>query len=104
MIEPTDEMVRAFSDADFSECGNADWEDEHVRIGLAAVLAIVERDYDVRRRNDWPIDCAKCLVFIAPWSPDEWPRQKAMTHIRPGGGPDWEANRDHDPVPYRSGS
>jgi hypothetical protein len=44
VIEPSDDMVRAFSDADFSGCGNADWEDSHVRVGLAAVLAIVERD------------------------------------------------------------
>lgn len=49
MIELTPEMVRAFSDADFSGCGNADWEDSHVRVGLAAVLAIVERD-----RSDAP--------------------------------------------------
>lgn len=64
MTEPTDEMIRAFSDADFSGCGNADWEDSHVRIGLAAVLAIVERDYDVRKAlcmqsnpQDWGALC-----------------------------------------------
>lgn len=54
MIEPTDEMVTAFSNADFSGCGNAVWEDEHIRIGLAAVLAIVERDYHLRTRAAAP--------------------------------------------------
>lgn len=44
MIEPTDEMVQAFNGADFSGLGPADWEDAHVRAGLAAVLPIVERD------------------------------------------------------------
>lgn len=34
-----DEMVRAFNEADFSGCGTADWEDSHIRIGLAAALA-----------------------------------------------------------------
>lgn len=103
MIEITPEMDRAM----YQALAAAEPGRHHaaVRRGLAAALAIVERDYDVReRRNDWPIDCAKCLVYIAPWSPDEWPRNKAMTHIRPGGGPDWEANRDHDPVPHRSAS
>lgn len=41
IIEPTDEMIAAFNAADFSGCGNADWDDSHVRAGLAAVLAIV---------------------------------------------------------------
>ncbi len=45
MIPVTDEMLQAFNGADFSGCGNADWEDSHLRIGLAAVLAIVERDH-----------------------------------------------------------
>jgi hypothetical protein len=37
-------MVRAYSEADYSGAGNANWEDEHVRIGLAAVLALIERE------------------------------------------------------------
>lgn len=44
MIEPTQELLNAFSNADFSGCGNADWEDEHLRIGLAAVIPLIERD------------------------------------------------------------
>jgi hypothetical protein len=60
MIEPTDEMVRAFSDADFSGCGNADWDDSHVRIGLAAAIPIVVRNYAARvegKRGDGLCDC-----------------------------------------------
>lgn len=34
-----DDMIRAFNEADFSGCGNADWEDSHIRAGLAAALA-----------------------------------------------------------------
>lgn len=45
MIEPTDEMLAAFSNADFTGCGNADWEDSHLRIGLAAVLPLAERQW-----------------------------------------------------------
>jgi len=46
VIEPTDEMLRAFDDAAWSDpidiAGEASAND---RAGLAAVLAIVERDY-----------------------------------------------------------
>ncbi len=38
MTVPTEKMVAAFNDADFTGCANADWSDEHVRIGLAAAL------------------------------------------------------------------
>ena len=57
MIEPTDEMLAAFlaawddenriineSGAEFVEVGQRD------RAGLTAVLAIVERDYEIKRR------------------------------------------------------
>jgi hypothetical protein len=40
-VKVTDEMVAAFSNADFTGTGNADWEAEHVRIGLAAVLDLI---------------------------------------------------------------
>lgn len=43
MIEPTDEMVAAFT-RHFFTC----FRDQDVRDALAAVLAVVERDYDVR--------------------------------------------------------
>jgi len=42
----------------------------------------------------WPLDCPKCGAGIGPWSPDTVGSE--MTHIRPGGGPDWQANQDHD--------
>lgn len=45
MIEVTAERVAAFNGADFSGCGNADWEDSHVRAGLTPVLADVEREH-----------------------------------------------------------
>lgn len=44
----------------------------------------------------WPTECARCDQPIGPWSPDTVGSE--MTHIVAGGGPDWEANRDHDPV------
>lgn len=55
-IEITDDMVAAFNDADFSGLGNADWEDSHIRVGLAAVLALPEVRQaihdEVRRENE----------------------------------------------------
>jgi hypothetical protein len=47
MIEPTDEMVRAFREVD--TCDDMCAQGLHDR--LAAVLAIVERDYDVSRKR-----------------------------------------------------
>lgn len=41
-MKPTQQMVDAFSNADFSGMGNADREDVHVRAGLEAVLAMPE--------------------------------------------------------------
>lgn len=58
MIEPTEEMIQAFNDAEYTGLGNADWDDEHLRIGLAAVLALVERDYRVEARCV-DADCAR---------------------------------------------
>lgn len=46
MIEPTDEMYEAFELAAWPK---PDSETIHIREGLAAVLAIVERDYEPRR-------------------------------------------------------
>lgn len=69
MIEPTDEMVRAFSEADYSGCGNADWEDEHVRIGLAAVLALVERDLIARVEGKRDTGLCDCACDNEPTSP-----------------------------------
>ena len=34
-----DPLAAVFDSADFSGTGNADWSDEHIRIGLAAVRA-----------------------------------------------------------------
>ncbi|GGN86295.1 hypothetical protein GCM10010112_67660 [Actinoplanes lobatus] len=46
MIEPTDEMYEALFDAG-DACGGEFASKEDVLRGLAAVLALVERDYDV---------------------------------------------------------
>jgi hypothetical protein len=46
VIDPTDEMVKAF-ERHFFTC----FRDEDVRDALAAVLAIVERDYDVQPKS-----------------------------------------------------
>jgi hypothetical protein len=55
-IEITDEMPGAFNGADFAGCGNADWEDSHLRVGIAAVLALPEVRQaihdDVRRETE----------------------------------------------------
>lgn len=45
MIEPTDEMVREFRRVALADGGT-------IAAGLAAVLAIVERDYEPRRCDD----------------------------------------------------
>lgn len=60
-MKVTQEMIDAFNGADFSACGNADWEDSHIRAGLRAVLdmidpipdhvnRVVDRDGDTWRR------------------------------------------------------
>lgn len=37
--EVTQELLDAFNDADFAGTGSSDWEDSHLRIGIAAVLS-----------------------------------------------------------------
>lgn len=49
MIEPTDEMVQAFGRACDRSDSFVEIENHTIREGLAAVLAIVERDYPVGR-------------------------------------------------------
>lgn len=44
----------------------------------------------------WPTECALCGEQIGPWDPNVVGSE--MTHIVDGGGPDWDANRDHKPV------
>jgi hypothetical protein len=44
----------------------------------------------------WPTECSYCHESIGPWSPDTVGSE--LTHIVDGGGPDWDANRDHAPV------
>lgn len=43
----------------------------------------------------WETHCARCLGDTAPWNPDV--PFSEMTHIRPGGGADFDRNRDHAP-------
>jgi hypothetical protein len=60
MIEPTDEMVQLiYERIDFHNHG-----DDGIREGLAAVLALVERDYDVKRRER--PDIGLCCTGYAP--------------------------------------
>lgn len=42
-IKITEELLDAFNCADFSRAGNADWENEHIRIGLKAVFAELDK-------------------------------------------------------------
>lgn len=37
-VKITQDVLDAFSNADFTGTGTADWEDEHLRIGLPAAL------------------------------------------------------------------
>lgn len=61
MIEPTDEMVQeVYSRIDFVNHG-----DDGIADGLAAVLAIVERDYDVLIRQGERCFCGADLG--PPW-------------------------------------
>lgn len=88
MIEPTDEMVAAFSDADFTGTGNADWSDEHVRIGLAAVLAIrtIHRDL---------LYTLEQLLDLLPEERGETYRDVAQGQMPPGTGDEaswWDMN------------
>lgn len=48
MIEPTDEMVEAFELAAWPK---PDSETIHIEAGLAAVLALVERDHCLERKG-----------------------------------------------------
>jgi hypothetical protein len=55
MIEPTDEMIEAYQEASWDKpVGSHGAEFPNVRDGLAAVLAIVERDYDVLQHDAHP--------------------------------------------------
>jgi hypothetical protein len=47
MIDVTDEMVKAYLDSEDADGPGVEWHSDAVRRHLAAVLAIVERDYDV---------------------------------------------------------
>jgi hypothetical protein len=37
-VKLTQDAINAFNNADFTGTGNADWENEHVKIGLTAAL------------------------------------------------------------------
>jgi hypothetical protein len=63
VIEPTDEMLDAYDDAAREHpVGLGELRVPNVREGLAAVLAIVERDYRIEPRPPWdpPWHCTKC--------------------------------------------
>lgn len=53
-MEPTDEMIRAYADASWEKpVWTHGAEFPNVRDGLAAVLAIVERDRKAEAERDW---------------------------------------------------
>ena len=66
MIEPTDEMYNAFR-ASLAE-GNGYWN------SLRAVLAIVDRDFETRRRISRPPDgpCPYCSTSLQEQCPWHW--------------------------------
>lgn len=77
MIEPTDEMVQAFGHVEFTD-NLTEISDPDIRLGLAAVLAIVERDLrdpaSVRERLD---------AVLAEAIPVSGGRvRKALKHLR----------------------
>jgi hypothetical protein len=57
VIEPTAEMIQAFSRVFFTNPLGED-----VRAGLAAALAIVERDYRIEPKPPWEREGAICPV------------------------------------------
>lgn len=88
MIEPTDEMVHAFmrgyADADD---GSSDviLNRTAERAGLAAVLALVERDYVMRFRP--------CGVVFVEKRPDHWPQSPCAKPRGHENGPDTDWKR-----------
>lgn len=44
----------------------------------------------------WPTLCVRCGTDIGPWEPNA--PNSEMTHIHPGGGPNWALNAAHEPV------
>ena len=62
LVDVTEEMVEAFEDAGTLRGYGGQMED--VRAGLAAVLAIVERDYDVRQTVERDYDVRKIVVHL----------------------------------------
>lgn len=63
--EKMDELCRAFSEADYSGTGNADWEDEHLRIGIAAVLALIELESEPESDDPMPVFVIKAKDALA---------------------------------------
>lgn len=61
MIEPTDEMIYAFAGEPEITATDA----HAIRVGLAAVLAIVERDYVIGPPRVTPIDPGAPVHIIA---------------------------------------
>ncbi len=81
VIEPTDEMVQLiYERIDFWNHG-----DEGIREGLAAVFAIVERDYEIvpdrtRLRFPPPDPCPFCTTGLASQCP--WHREADVEQDR----------------------
>jgi hypothetical protein len=55
VIEPTDEMVQIMKRLDWTESSTS----QEIRRALAAVLAIVERDYRIEPKPPWEREAAK---------------------------------------------
>jgi hypothetical protein len=86
VIEPTDEMVEAFGKAEHS----LSWFD-NTRAGLAAVLALVERDYRIELRPPW--ERAACPTCEATTRAGEISGRRAVDF---GEGPQWCDDEWHD--------
>jgi hypothetical protein len=94
VIEPTDEMVRAFGEAWHAadeQMGTAGPDGFRRRAGLAAVLALVERDYRIELRPPW--ERAACPTCEATTRAGEISGRRAVDF---GEGPQWCDDEWHD--------
>jgi hypothetical protein len=98
MIELTDEMVTAAAEVIEEECVRRRGHDlgtihrdDIVRAGLAAVLALVERDYRIELRPPW--ERAACPTCEATTRAGEISGRRAVDF---GEGPQWCDDEWHD--------
>lgn len=100
LIEPTDEMVKLALDVFLADpMRDIAQIDAGMRDALATVFGALARDYTITPKQTPQVatSCGVCHTDIGLWSPPSL--DTGYTHIRPGGGPDWDLNRNHEVAP-----